>query len=376
MSVFNGPLAGYLAQQVELDAAFKRVLSSGNYVLGNEVEAFEHEFAQALGGHRQAVAVASGTDALVLALRAFDIGVGDQVITVSHTAGATVAAIIQCGAVPVLVDIDPVTLTIDPHCVAAAIRQCQQQNLTSGLRLRAILAVHLYGQTADLPALTALAQMHGLILIEDCAQAFGALSQNLPVGNAGHAAAFSFYPTKSLGAFGDGGAVYLANPAAQRVRSMRQYGWVRPQLSVEPGINSRLDELQAAFLRVQLAAFDAAMQGRQRVAARYQAALKDTGLILPVIGDAQNRHGLHLYVVRSAQRDHIKAKLAAQGIPSQIHYPHPVHLQPGFRHAIQVGADGLANSEQAALTVLSLPMHPYLADAVVDQVAHAVRSAL
>ncbi len=376
MSIFSGPLAGYLHQQEEFDAAFKRVLAGGNYVLGAEVDAFEQEFAQALGGTRAAVAVANGTDALVLALRVFNIGVGDQVITVSHTAGATVAAIIQCGAQPILVDVDPITLTIDPYCVAATIRQCQQGRYGNALCLRAILVVHLYGQVADMPALKKLANNHGLILIEDCAQAFGARSQAQAAGNAGDAAAFSFYPTKNLGAFGDGGAVYLANPRAQRVRSMRQYGWVSPQLSVEPGINSRLDAIQAAFLRVQLRASETAMQGRLRVALRYQAALKDTGLILPTIGEAENRHGLHLYVVQSAARDRIKAELGKQGIPSQIHYPHPVHLQPGFSNAVQLGAGGLAHTEQAARTVLSLPIHPYLADELVDQVAHAVRNAL
>lgn len=376
MSVFNGPLAGYLHQQHAFDAASKRVLAGGQYVLGNEVEAFEHEFSQALGGAREAVAVANGTDALVLALRAFNIGVGDQVITVSHTAGATVAAIIQCGAVPVLVDVDAMTLTIDPQCVAATIHACQQSHYGSALCLRAILVVHLYGQVADMPALSELAKNHGLVLIEDCAQAFGARSQNQAVGNAGDAAAFSFYPTKNLGAFGDGGAVYLANLRAQRVRNMRQYGWASPQLSIESGINSRLDALQAAFLRIHLSVFETAMQGRLRVAMRYQAALKDTGLTLPKIGTAENRHGLHLYVVQSAARDHIKAELAAKGIPSQIHYPHPVHLQPGFSNAIQLGAGGLANTEHAARTVLSLPIHPYLADDVVDQVAHAVRNAL
>ena len=376
MSVFNGPLAGYLHQQHEFDAAFKRVLAGGNYVLGNEVEAFEHEFSQALGGARPAVAVASGTDALVLALRAFNIGVGDQVITVSHTAGATVAAIMQCGAMPVLVDVDPITLTIDPQCVAATIRACQQGRFGNTRCLRAILVVHLYGQVADMPALSELAKNHGLVLIEDCAQAFGALSFGQAVGNVGDAAAFSFYPTKNLGAFGDGGAVYLANPRAQRLRSMRQYGWVNPQLSLEPGVNSRLDALQAAFLRVQLGAFETAMQGRLRVAMRYQAAFQGADLSLPNIGTTGNRHGLHLYVVRSAARDRIKAELATQGIPCQIHYPHPVHLQPGFSNAIQLGAGGLANTEQAARTVLSLPMHPYLPDEVLDQVAHAVLKAL
>jgi dTDP-4-amino-4,6-dideoxygalactose transaminase len=371
LSIYHAPLAAYLAQRESLDQALMRTLASGSYVLGEEVKAFEREFAAVLGGSGEAVGVANGTDALLLALRALGIGPGDQVITVAHTAGATASAILQCGAIPLLVDIDPQRYTIDPEHVLFAIRALQKPNA-----LRAIVAVHLYGQAAPMTALREIANTHGLLLIEDCAQAFGAHYQGQALGTLGDASAFSFYPTKNLAAFGDGGLVYLDRKGAKRVRSLRQFGWSEPQLSLEPGMNSRLDELQAAILRLRLPMMPALLAQRLRIAQRYHAALQDTALGLPSIGVMQNAHALHQYVIRSRVRDRLLAALNAHGVPARVHYPYPVHQQPGYAKSVQIGAGGLAHSEQAAREILSLPIHPYLPDAAVEQVIQILRAAV
>jgi dTDP-4-amino-4,6-dideoxygalactose transaminase len=355
--------AAYIELQDELDGAALEALRSGWYVLGPQVRAFEEEFATWLG-LAGAVGVASGTDALLLALRACQVGPGDEVIVPSHTAVATVAAVELAGARPVFADIRPNTFTLNPDAVAAVLTP----------RTRAIVAVHLYGQAADLDALSALAKRHGLALVEDCAQAHGARYQNRMVGTVGDVAAFSFYPTKNLGAVGDGGLVASnRRDLLERVRSLRQYGWRERYISEVAGFNSRLDELQAALLRVKLRRLDAWNRQRQTLAARYDQLLAGSAVTPPLVAPG-NEHVYHLYVVRSPQRDALQAHLARCGIGAAIHYPAPVDQQPAYRHLAPTG--GLPETERAAAEILSLPLYPQMPLHQVEQVAHAVRTFL
>ena len=353
--------AAYRRLQTEIDAATARVMSSGWYILGPEVAAFESEFAAYLGVE-QAVGVASGTDAVLLALRALGIGPGDEVITVAHTAVATVAAIELAGATPRLVDIDAATYTLDPAQLAAAITP----------RTRAVVPVHLYGAPADMDAVLAVAHAHGLLIVEDCAQAHGARYRGRMVGALGDAAAFSFYPTKNLGALGDGGAVATNRPeVAERLRLLRQYGWRERYVSDVTGTNSRLDELQAAILRVRLRHLDEENEARRRLAARYDAALAGLPITLPT-ARADDRAVYHLYVIRTAVRDALAAHLRARGIGTGVHYPVPVHRQPAYAH-LGCGPGSLPATEAAAAEVLSLPMYPDLLPTAVDTIAAAIR---
>lgn len=355
------PGAQYRAHRQDIDTAIRRVCDSDRYILGPEVEAFEHEFAAYLGvGH--AVGVASGTDAITLALMACGIGPGDEVVTVAHTAVASVAAIERAGAVPVLADIEAGPCTIDPGRFEAAITE----------RTKAVLPVHLYGQSADLDAVMEIARRHGLRVIEDCAQAPGATLGGRRLGAIGDAGCFSFYPTKNLGALGDGGLVATGDAAlAARLRQLRQYGWDGGPVSQLPGLNSRLDELQAAVLRAKLPHLDADNARRAALAGRYDDALAGLGLGLPVRRQGAG-HVHHLYVVRAADRDGLKAHLERAGVIAGIHYPVPVHLQPAYRGRL-AGSDALAESERAANEVLSLPLYPELEDGAVDRVAAAIR---
>ena len=352
--------ASYLEIQSELDAAALEVLRSGWYVLGPQVRAFEEEFAAWLG-LPDAAGVASGTDALLLALLACGVGPGDEVITPSHTAVATVAAVELAGARPVFADIRPDTFTLDPDAVAAAITP----------QTRAIVAVHLYGQMAAMDALADLAHKRGLVLVEDCAQAHGAASQGRMAGAVGDIAAFSFYPTKNLGAAGDGGLVASRRPElVERVRSLRQYGWRQRYISDEAGYNSRLDELQAALLRVKLRRLEAWNRQRQALAARYDELLAGSSVTTPLAAPG-NQHVYHLYVVRSSQRDALQAHLDRHGIATAIHYPVPVHQQPAYRRLAPLG--DLPESERAAAEILSLPLYPQMPLEHVERVAAGVR---
>lgn len=353
------PRADYQAHRDEIDAAIRAVLDGPSYVLGENVTAFEAEFA-AWCGAAHGVGVNNGTDAIAIGLRALGVQPRDEVITVSHTAVATVAAIEQMGAVPVLVDVCPDTCCIDPAAVRAAVTPAT----------RAIVAVHLYGHPADLTALRAIADEHKLWLFEDCAQAHGATLNGQRVGSFGDAASFSFYPTKNLGAIGDGGMVVTNSaPVAERARLLRQYGWDRPQHSVLAAVNTRLDEMQAAILRVKLRHLDADTARRQAIAAAYDAAL--AGLVdLP-----SRRSGcapvFHLYVIRTDRRDALMAHLKARGIMAGIHYPQPVHRQPAYDGRVR--HDAMAVTEALAGSILSLPLYPAMADAEVQRVIDAVR---
>jgi dTDP-4-amino-4,6-dideoxygalactose transaminase len=354
------PRRNYISHRGEIDAAIGLVLEHGRYVLGENVAAFEEEFAAWLGA-RSAVGVASGTDAVRLALAACDIGAGDEVITVSHTAIATVAAIELTGAAPVLVDVDQQTLTIDSARIEEAI----------GPRSRAIVAVHLYGHPAAMDEILGVADRHGLTVVEDCAQAHGSKWRGRGVGTLGAVAAFSFYPTKNLGGFGDGGMVVTNDPdIAARVRRLREYGWNEQRSSVEPGVNSRLDEMQAAVLRVKLGHLERENDLRRGIAARYAEGLASaSALELPREAPGA-RHVYHLYVVRTPQRDALASHLRSRGIGTAVHYPVPVHLQPAYCGRLRTGP--LPVTERAGREVLSLPMFAELTASEVEAVINGV----
>lgn len=362
MILCANPKAHYLAHREEIDAAIRTALESGRYILGEEVAAFEMEFAAYLGVSH-AVGCGSGTEALRLALGALGIGPGDEVITVAHTAVATVAAIELAGATPVLVDIDPVHYTLDPARLEAAITP----------RTKAILPVHLYGQPADLATILAVARRYGLRVVEDCAQAHGACWDGRRVGVFGDAACFSFYPTKNLGALGDGGMV-VTNDAtiATEARLLREYGWAERYVSHRVGWNSRLDELQAAILRVKLRHLDRDNARRRAIADRYDRELRDLGITLPARRPGAT-HVFHLYVIRHPQRDRLLDFCRQQGIAPGVHYPVPVHLQPAYRDRL-AGAGSLPETERAAREVLSLPLYPELEEDAVTRVIATIRA--
>jgi dTDP-4-amino-4,6-dideoxygalactose transaminase len=343
----------------ELNRAIERVLSSGQFVLGPEVEAFEAEFA-AFCGAAYCVTTGSGTDALRFAANACGLGAGDEVVTVSHTAPATAFAIELSGATPVFVDIEPDTYTMDPERAADAISPST----------RALLPVHLYGQCADMEPLRQLADEHGLWLIEDACQAHGAAYGGRRAGTLGHLACFSFYPTKNLGAYGDGGAVVTDDASlAQRIRLMRDYGRTEENRHEMIAGNSRFDELQAAILRVKLARLEDWNTLRRRHAETYSEGMLDLALTLPTAREG-DEHVYHLYVVRTPRRDALQAHLRAHGVGTGIHFPVPVHRQPAYagkpmRH--------LAVTDTCAAEVLSLPMYPELGDTQIADVMAAVR---
>jgi dTDP-3-amino-3,4,6-trideoxy-alpha-D-glucose transaminase len=346
--------------RVELDAAWQTVVAGGRYILGEELAAFEHEFA-AYCEADHCVGVGNGLDALTLILRALDIGPGDEVIVPSMTFVATWLAVSGSGATPVPAEPDARGFNLDPRAVEARITA----------RTRAILPVHLYGEPADMTALAVIASRHGLALIEDAAQAHGARHRGRRAGSLGTAAGFSFYPGKNLGALGDGGAVVTSDAAlAERVRRLRNYGSSRKYVHEEQGVNSRLDELQAALLRVKLRHLESWNDARRRWAARYRSALSGMDVILPQAGEA-SEPAWHLFVIRTGARDALQAHLASAGVESVIHYPVPPHLQGAYR-ACGWAEGSLPGAERLAREVLSLPMGPTLDEAQHEAVVAAV----
>jgi dTDP-3-amino-3,4,6-trideoxy-alpha-D-glucose transaminase len=345
----------------ELDAVIASVVDEGRFVGGTRVEAFERAFAEYCGA-QHAVGVASGTDAITIALLAAGIESGDEVITAANTCVPTVAGIERAGARPVLVDADPGTFTLDPAGLEAA--------LTA--RTRAIVPVHLYGRCADMDAVCAFAAQHGLAVVEDAAQAHGAELRGRRAGSLGTAAAFSFYPTKNLGALGDAGAV-VTNDAelAERVRLLRAYGERARYESVVAGMNSRLDSLQAAVLLAKLPLLDRWNDRRRELAALYTDALDGTGLGLP--SAAHEGHVWHMYVVRTRDRRQFRDGLARAGIETLVHYPRAIHEHDAYRHLAR--ERGFPVSERLAREVVSLPLYPELTDADAEAVVAAVRSA-
>lgn len=350
----SSPKANYLSHKDAIESAIARVLDSGWYILGREVSAFEEEFASFLGA-RFAIGVASGTDAIRLALMACGVGPGDSVLTVSHTAVATVAAVSLCGATPLFVDIDRQSYTMDPDSLETVIRSHRDRPL------KAVIPVHLYGHPADMDSILEVARRHSLFVIEDCAQSHGAAYRGGKTGTLGHLAAFSFYPTKNLGALGDGGAVTTSEPAlAEKVRLLREYGWKERYISDIPGGNSRLDEIQAAILRTKLPFLEEENRSRRRIAETYSIRLRGTRLTLPeTAGDVT--HVFHQYVVRTEKRDPLRNHLRTRGISTLVHYPVPIHLQPAYSGSSS-GSEGLGRTEQVAPQILSLPMFPELTE--------------
>ena len=339
--------AGYTELQPELDAAIKRVLDSGWYILGEEVELFENEYA-AFCEAKHCVGVANGLDALHLALLALGVGAGDEVIVPSNTYIATWLAVSQCGATPIPVEPDPKTYNIDPARIEAAITP----------RTKVILPVHLYGQPADMDPILAIACKHGLKVLEDGAQAHGARYKGKRIGAHGDVVAWSFYPGKNLGAFGDGGAITTDDAEiAERIRVLRNYGSKVKYVNEVKGFNSRLDPLQAAALRVKLTRLDEWNKRRAAIAHRYQTQLADTGMTLPFVPEWAEP-AWHLYVVQSPQRDDLLQKLGKARIGTLIHYPIPPHLQQAYALAGYVQGQ-FPIAEQMARQMLSLPMGPH-----------------
>lgn len=344
------------AMRPELDAAVDGVLASGRYIGGPPVEEFEQAFA-AYCGVPHCVGVASGTDALTLALLAVGVRAGDEVITAANTCAMTVVGIERAGAVPVLADVDAATWTLDPTSVEGAL----------GPRTSAIVPVHLYGRCAEMEPLLALAREHGLKVVEDAAQAHGSTSDGRKAGSLGDAAAFSFYPTKNLGAFGDAGAVTTSDAeVAERVRRLRNYGQREHLRSDERGINSRLDPIQAAVLLRGLARLDAWNERRRATAAFYWGRLADGGLGLP---DANEGHVYHVFAVRSPDREGFRRRLADRGVETLVHYPRAAHEHPAYR---DLARPGLEQSERHCAEVVSLPLYPELTDAEAEAVAAAI----
>ncbi len=358
--------AQYAPLREDLLASFARLLDSAQFVLGPDVRAFEDEFA-AYCGTKHAIGVANGTDALVLALRATGASPGDHVVVPAFTFAATAEAVCLVGARPVFVDIDPATFTLSVESFEAAVRQ-------HGERLRAVVPVHLYGRPAAMEEIGARASSIGAAVIEDAAQAHGARYHGRRAGSLGNAGCFSFYPTKNLGAAGDGGAVTTDDDdVAQRLRRLRDHGQTGKYEHAVVGYNSRLDSLQAVVLRAKLPHLDAWNARRRAIAARYREGLADIpGVATPVEQEgAELVH--HLYVIRSARRDTLQRELTDAGIATSVHYPRALHQQPAFLEF--AAGQTFPAAEQAAREVLALPCYPELSDAAVDVVCDAVRTA-
>lgn len=356
--------AEYDVERGDILAAVDHVLRSGRLILGESVRAFEQELA-AYSGVRHGIGVNSGTDALVLALRALDLRAGDEVITTSNTAIPTVSAIVTAGATPRFADIEPDSYLMDIARLESAITP----------RTRCIVPVHLFGQCADMDAVQAVAARHHIAVVEDCAQSTGADYRGRHAGSMSTLSAFSFYPTKVLGAYGDGGMVLTADDSlAGRLRRLRVYGTEKTYYAEEHGYNSRLDELHAEILRRKLRRLEGYIARRTALARRYDEQLGDTGLTLPVTRPG-NRHVFHLYVVRHPARETVIAALATQGVTVGIHYPWPIHTMPAYRE-FGGGAGSLPVTEQAAREIFSLPMYPSLTDGDQDRVCEALRASL
>jgi dTDP-4-amino-4,6-dideoxygalactose transaminase len=354
---------GLAAERDEIERAISGVLESGRFVGGEAVERFEHEFA-AYCGAAHAVGVASGTDAIALALQAVGVGPGDEVLAPANTCVPTIAGIESAGARPVLVDVDPDTRTLAPDELEAAV----------GPSTRAIVPVHLYGLCADMAPIVDFARARGLKVVEDAAQAHGAEYAGRRAGRLGDAAAFSFYPTKNLGALGDAGAVVTDDAdVAENVRMGREYGERRRYESVLPGRNSRLDALQAAVLAARLPRLDDWNRRRRELAALYGEALAGLELGLPAV-PPDSMHVFHLYVVRHPDRAGLQEALLDRGVETLVHYPRPVHRHPAYALLAREGR--LETSERLAREVLSLPLYPELTEGEVEQVAGAVRESL
>lgn len=354
------PGAAYRARKPAIDQAVETVLNSGWYILGKSVAAFEREFADWCGC-RHAFGVANGTDAVEISLRACGIGAGDRVLTTSNTANATVSAIERIGAKAVFADINPRTFTLDAT---------RLDQLLTDADIKAIVAVHLFGHPADMDAILACANVHGVPVVEDCAQAHGATVNGKCVGSIGAVGAFSFYPTKNLGALGDGGAVTTNDPKlADRISLLRQYGWRDRYTSEIKGLNSRLDEIQAAILSVKLRTLADDNARRRAIAERYNEGFAQLPILTPSVAPGCV-HAYHQYTLRCAKRDDLAVWLRQHGVGSAVLYPTPIHHQPAY--AAEYAKVSLPETDRAAREILALPVYPELTDQEVGSVINHV----
>lgn len=345
----------------QINNAFHRVFKSGSYILGNEVRLFEKEFADYLGV-KYAIGVGNGTDAVTIALSAAGVSSGDEVITVSHSAVATVAAIERSGATPVFVDIDSKTRCMDSSLITSRITE----------KTKAILPVHIYGQPAPMNEINLIAEQFNLVVVEDCAQAHGAEIQGRKVGSFGAAGAFSFYPTKNLGGMGDGGALVTnSKEVAEKAIMLRQYGWKEKFVSDFSGINSRLDELQAAILREKLPFLDQNNNRRREIADRYRTAVDSEKIITPKYFK-DTISAMHLFVVESENRDSLSEYLSQKGISSARHYPLPIHQQPAYMDTL--GSGHLPETDKLYQRMLTIPLYPELNERQIDKICSALSS--
>ena len=347
----------------EIKSTINRVIKSGWYIGGEEVTTFENEFSQYLNVN-YTISTGSGTDALQLALRSLGISTGDGVVTVSHTSVATVAAIEMVGAIPILVDIDPKTFTID---IKELHEVLVNHNSKPEVSIKAIIPVHIYGHPANMIEVMSLAKQYNALVIEDCAQAHGATIQNKKCGTWGHAAIFSFYPTKNLGCFGDGGAMVTNDSiVCKRAKLIKEYGWERRYISEIPGINTRLDSIQAAILRVRLKYLDIENKRRNEIANEFIRAINNTSLILPYIEQGFD-HVFHQFVIRTSHRDYLIKELMDKGITTSILYPQPIHLQPAYYGRIETNNE-LKVTEKICNEILSIPVHPVLSNNDIESI--------
>jgi dTDP-4-amino-4,6-dideoxygalactose transaminase len=361
MIPFSEPSASYLAHKNEIDQAIQRVLESGWFVLGREVETFEKEFAAFHGEDFHAVGVANGTDAIALCLRSLGLGRNDEIITASHTAVATVVGVEQAGCKPVFADIDSGSRCIDPSSIKKSISS----------KTRAIMPVHIYGHPCDMHAIYGIAKEYGLEVIEDCSQAHGAEINGQKVGTFGSLAAFSCYPTKNLGGTGDGGVILCpTSHLAEKLKSLRQYGWNNNRESMFTGFNSRLDEIQAAILRVKLKHLGDDNAKRRSIAQRYNNAFKDLPLTLPALKETE-LHAMHLYVIEFERRDELLCYLRENGVGASLHYPLAVHQHAAYQGRIH-GHEDLPVTEQFYKRHLTLPLYPELPDHLTEMIISEV----
>jgi dTDP-4-amino-4,6-dideoxygalactose transaminase len=361
MIPFGDPNASYLEHKKEIDLAIQKVLDSGWYVLGKEVKVFEENFASFHGENLHAVGVANGTDAIALCLRGIGLGTEDEVITSSHTAVATVAGIEQAGCTPVFADIDPISRCVDPVSIEKRI----------GPKTRAVMPVHIYGQPANMQTILEIAQNYKIEVIEDCSQAHGAEIKGKKVGTFASISAFSCYPTKNLGGNGDGGVILCRSlEFAEKIKSLRQYGWNIHRESITPGFNSRLDELQAAILRVKLLHLAEDNNKRREIALRYNEGFKDLPITLPALTENE-LHAMHLYVIECEKRDKLLDYLRSKGIGASLHYPLAVHQHAAYADRVR-GGDDLPVTEHFYQKNLTLPMFPQLSEDHVDHIINSV----
>lgn len=359
---FANPKAQLIGKKKEILDAIDQVMESGVYIQGPCHAKFEEEFADYLGAE-YVIGVGNGTDALFISLMALDIQTGDEVVVPSHTAPPTISAIRQIGAVPRFIDVEEDTYLISPASVQAAITD----------KTKAVIAVHLYGGVCEIEEISRVCSQNNVPLIEDCAQATGAQLHGKRAGIFGDLGCYSFFPTKNLGGIGDGGAIATSNKAlAEKVKRLRTYGWSDERICVEDGINSRLDEMQAAILSVKLPSLDADNLRRAEIAKRYSDAFSDLPLDLPQCQDYSDfSHVFHLYVVACDERDDLKRFLDDKGIVCGIHYPVPCHLHPAYEKYCE---SSLPNTEKLTKRILSLPLYPELSDEDVDRVCHFVQT--